>query len=454
MLGADEFGPAFQRVLVKACIDDPGLREIVLRFASTGQLGFTDPASAWAWRVVSSTAKPSPLMLETEARRIPNTDPAYAGVQAILIADDVRESHYVCAQVIEWARKQVFAAGFEEARVAWNTGDFNAAQSAMMGRSEEMASMQLTTADRGWFFEDFDLRQERRVPVAAGDNVFPTGIEKLDRAMYGGLSIGELGIAIAYSKIGKSFWLNQMGFIGARLRRKVLHIVLEGGRAKTEDRYESRFADTMYREVRRGDITMEALRITRREYTILRRNLIIRGFADRDAWRVTPDDILAELSSLRKEEGWVPELVVIDYGDLLHAPGDSEREVQKTAFRRLKALSERQEFRGHRGYAVWTASQAVRPSKGADTTEHVLKPRDIADCYEKVRVGDALITLNRTIREKEARQARVSLGAYRDAEDGLLVRVSTDYDHGAFSQLGVAEPPPLPPEAKKGKGGS
>ena len=84
----------------------------------------------------------------------------------------------------------------------------------------------------------------------------------------------------------------------------------------------------------------------------------------------------------------------------------------------------------------------------------MLKPRDIADCYEKVRVGDALITLNRTIREKEARQARVSLGAYRDAEDGLLVRVSTDYDHGAFSQLGVAEPPPLPPEAKKGKGGS
>ena len=160
--------------------------------------------------------------------------------------------------------------------------------------------------------------------------------------------------------------------------------------------------------------------------------------------------MLAEVKELRLNHGWVPDLIVVDYGDLMHAPGDNETARQKTSFRQLKALSERIEFRGHRGYAVCSPTQAQRPSQGADEREHVLRPRDVADCYEKVRVSDAIISINRTLREKEYNLARVHLGKYRDSDDGATVRVRTDYAHGAFSDLSTkVEPPPPPPETSR-----
>jgi hypothetical protein len=448
VIGADEFGPDFQRVLVRACVDDSGIRQIVRTFTERGELGFTDPASAWAWRVITSVERPTMLVLGTEARRVDPTDPARAGIQSILNASDVRDSEYATGQIVEWARRQLFATAFEESRQAWNANDFDGAMATMMGRITEIQNIQLEAADRSWFFEGFDDRQERRALVAAGLDTFPTGIDPIDDRMYGGLSYGELGVAVAYSKIGKSFWLNQVGFICSRMRRKCIHFVLEGGRAKCEDRYEARFMQTLYRNVRKGDIESKDLAIARREYDILKRNLVIRGHADKEDWHVTPDDLLAELTLLRDQHGWVPDMIVVDYGDLIHAPGDNERVRQKNAFRMLKTLAGRVEYRGHRGYAVWTASQAVRPDKGADEREHVVKPRDIADCYEKVRASDAILSLNITRQEVAARQARVFLGNYRDNEAGVLVRVQTDYDHGSFSVLGAPEPPPIPPPPK------
>lgn len=449
LFGADEFGPDFQRVLIRACLDDPNLRGLVSRFTGVGQLGFTDPAAQWAWAILGQTDRPTMLQLRTEARRIDPADPAWSGVQAILHTADVRDHEYVSTQIVEWSRRQVFRNAFEEARSAWNNGDFDLAQTRMMTRLEELSQITMDVADRGWFFEEFDQRQARRQVVAAGDDVFPTGVDRLDRALYGGLSYGELGVAVAYSKVGKTFWLIQQGFIGARMRRRVLHFPLEGGRAKTEDRYETRFLRSLYRDIRRGDADPEMLAHARREYAILHRNLVVRGVGDLKEWSANVDFLLGEVNHLREVEGWVPDLIIVDYGDLLDAPGDNDRAKQKEAFRRLKALAERKGSGHPYGFAVWTASQAVRPTKGADEREHVVKPRDIADCYEKVRVADLILSLNRTNREKKHNRARVFLGAYRDAVDGALIRVETDYDHGAFSVLGAKEPPPLP---KKGKG--
>lgn len=446
MLGASEFGPDFQRVLVRVCVDDPGLRSLVHRFTSTRQLAFTDPASAWAWSIVGRYDRPSILHLKTEARRLPAVDPARMGVESILSATDYRDREYVAEQIVDWARRQVFMAGFEEAREEWNKGNATAAYDTMRTRMDELMSIKLDTADRGWFFEEFDDRQERREIVAAGEDYFPSGIDKIDLDMDGGLSYTQLEVPLAYSGIGKTFYCVQRGRICARMRRRALHLVLEGGRAGTEDRYEAAFTDSIYREVKRGEFDERTLFVLRREYAIYRENLVIRGFNDRQAWRVSFEDILAELQELRQQRGWVPDLIIVDYGDLVWAPGDDDRQRQKIAFRQLKTLAERREFRGHRGYAVCAPSQAVRPTKGADNREHVLKPRDVADCYEKVRVADAIITINRTTREKEHRIARVHLGKYRDAEDGRTVRVRTDYAKGQFAVLGAEEPEALPDE--------
>jgi replicative DNA helicase len=441
--GASEFGTDFQRVLVRASVVDVGLRSLIRRYVDSGSLAWTDPAAAWAWRVLAGHDNPSLLHLRTESARLTDGEPLRVSVQALVdLPDDYRDQEYVRDQVVEWARRQTFVAGFDKARAAWNNGDHSGAYTAMMRHLEDMQSLRLDSADRGWFFAELADRQARREDGLRAIRGIPSGIHKLDEAMGGGLSAGELEVPIAYSGIGKSFWCVQRGYTASRLRLRTLHFVLEGGRAKTEDRYEARFTDSLYREVRVGEIDPSRMAAAQREYHRMRDLLVVRGFGDRESWQATYEDLLTELRELRTGKGWIPDLIVVDYGDLLWAPGDNEYARQKTAFRQLKALSERVEFRGHRGYAVCSPSQAQRPGKGADEREHVLEPRDIADCYEKVRVADAILSLNRTNEEKEQNLARVHLGKYRDAEDGLTVRVQTDYTRGAFSTLMRGEAPP------------
>lgn len=380
------------------------------------------------------------LQLQTQANRLDGS-PIRGAVEGLLAGPaDWRESTFVRGEIVQWARKQVFRLGFEDAREPFNRGDVDAAYSVMMRRMEEVSSIRLEAHDRGWFFEELDQRQHRRSSVAHGEDFIPTGVTRLDNAMNGGTHYGELEVTVAYSGVGKTFWCVHRGFIAARMRRRVLHFVLEGGRKKTEDRYEARWADTVYSDIRRGQMSEGAMRALRAEYDLLKHHLVLRGFADRDAWAVSYDDLLAELAELRRTVGWVPDLIVVDYGDLLDAPGDSEYQKQKTGYRQLKALSERIEYPGHPGYVVISPSQAQRPAKGADEQEHVIVPQQIADCYEKVRVADAIISLNRTNEEKERSEARVFLGKYRDNEDGALVRVRTKYTHGAFCEIGMELP--------------
>lgn len=446
MLGAEEFGPDFQRVLVRTSLVDGGLRALLRQYTDDGKLGFTDPASAWAWQVVTAQDRPTRLVLETEIRRLSAGDPAYTGAQAILTGTDVRDSDYVRHKVVDWARKQTFRQMMSEIVGHWNKGNEDQAMRLHEERINELQRIQLSDVDRGWFFEEFDERQDRRAFVDQGLDYFALGIEPIDDRMYGGVSYGELEIPFGYSGVGKSFYCVHRGFVAVRSKRNVLHFVLEGGRTKIEDRYEARFTDTLYRAVRRGAIPPDAVAAMRREYEMSRKGLVLRGYADKtDTWDVTIQDILAELSDLRENHGWVPDLIIVDYGDLVKAPGDSEREVQKNAFRQLKRLAEQQTFRGHRGYAICAPAQAIRPDKGAEEREHVLVPRDVADCYEKSRIADAVISINRTLWEQENQQARLFLGKYRDNEDGLLVRILTDYTKGGLAVLGVPEPPPLPP---------
>lgn len=445
MHGASEFGPDFQRVLVRACVDDPGLRALVQRFTLTGQLGFTDPASGWAWSVISNSPAPTVLQLDTESRRLAPNDPAHGGVFAILNAADFRSSEYVREQIVEWARRQVFHAAMDDAAEAWNRGDKDAAMGLMMKKVEELQQIKLDITDRGWFFEELDERQQRRATVAAGLDYFPSGIEPIDERMHGGLSYGELEIPFAYSGVGKSFFCVQRGAIACRLRRRVLHFVLEGGRKKIENRYDAWFSGELYSHVRRGEISANAMWRMRREFAAYKQGLVLRGFADNKQWKASIYDIVGELATLRNEHGWIPDLIIVDYGDLVHAEGDGEREKQKNAFRQLKALADTEEYPGHRGYAVCAPSQAVRPEKGMDEKVHVLMPRDLADCYEKARIADAVSSINRTNWEKENQRARFCLAKYRDNEDGLLVEIETNYAAGMFALLGRPEPPPLGP---------
>lgn len=215
--------------------------------------------------------------------------------------------------------------------------------------------------------------------------------------------------------------LTQHGMAATKQLRRVAHFVFEGSRAQVEDRYESGFTQELYRSIRTDGLTSAKYQEAYQEYQLLKGCLYIRGFVEE--WNYTCADVHESLKDLKRLHGWEPDLVIIDYGDLINGRARSyanDRENQKAAYRDMKSLA-------NRGYAVWSASQAQRPDKGSEDSAHWLYARQIADCYEKVRVADFIGSLNITNEERRANVMRLLAELYRDNAANLGWVVSCNF---------------------------
>jgi replicative DNA helicase len=222
----------------------------------------------------------------------------------------------------------------------------------------------------------------------------------------------------------------------------VLFIVLEGSRYQVANRLESLISRVLYRNVKRGDIDPEVYQQLLEEYHELKRLLVVRGMTD--AWSYTVADIRAELDELKSSHGWVPDQLVVDYGDLLRSQEKgnlSEEQHQRDAFGDLKTLSSQDN-----GYSIWTASQSRRPAptanerqKGQDIVDSALKPviepRAIADSYNKVRRADFIGSINQDAEEQAQHMARLWCAMYRDNPARVLCTVKQDLDRMVFADL-------------------
>jgi len=127
----------------------------------------------------------------------------------------------------------------------------------------------------------------------------------------------------------------------------------------------------------------------------------------------------------------VPELIIIDYGDLLvgrNGPYRHHLESEISAFRDIKSLA-------NKGYALWTASQAQRPKDGAEEKYELLKTRQIAGVYDKVRLLDFFGTLNQNIEEKQNNIMRLYAEIYRDNEAGGVLSVQADLSRMSIHEI-------------------
>ena len=431
----DPFNAQMQRLLVRLCIEDKRVYALTKSLVGENQLGFTDPTATWAWSVVeqgSSTVN----QLRNESDRVETHSPARLGFKDLLGDPDFRDMQYVSENLVKFARMQRFRSAYSESAEIWNTGRQEDAFDLMRRRMDEINKIVISNADREWFFEGLPARMDVRRTADIGFNKIPTGIEELDKATGGGHRRGATGVFLAYSGIGKSFALVDQGWGAARMRFKVLHVVLEGSREYIADRYDARFLAMQTSVIEKGEVSREKMDWVQREYDILKRNLVLRGTSDtRNAWTV--DNLYGEVEHLYDEEGWIPDLVCCDYGDKFKADGEDERIRQKTCWAQLQRFGEYKIAPGvHPGWALWSATQAVRPDKAADEREHILYPRDVSDSYDKVKTVQLIVTLNRTVFEKQDEWIRMLIGKNRFGPEGAVIRAETDYARGAFLKIG------------------
>lgn len=377
---------------------------------------FENEALRWAWGYAlrfkgQYGAFPGVHTILQQTRMMdPKIRPIYEVALEQVKQAPLKDEAWMRDAVLDFVKRNLFVRTFQESRGLYNAGKVDKAYDLMMTRMERLQKTTWAAADESWFFEELPDRQIRRMTDDPSAKAIATGFPNLDHILNGGLSKGELGLWVAYAKTGKSTMLAQQGMAATRLQlRRTAHFVFEGSRQQVEDRYESGFTEELYRTIRMEGLTSAKYQEAYQSYQLMRGCLYIRGFTEE--WNYTCADIHESIKDLKRMHGWVPDLVIVDYGDLLNGRGTyaNDRENQKAAFRDLKSLA-------NRGYAVWSASQAQRPEKGAENDAHWLHARQIADCYEKVRVADFLGSLNITNAERKACVMRLLAELYRDNE--------------------------------------
>lgn len=419
------FGAEFQKVLLRLLCEDGGFAHALKKHLHPHY--FENEVLAWAYaycqrHVEQYGGMPSVQVLVEKTRGMDvRVRPLYTATMEEVKQAPLKDEQWIKDHILDFVKRNIFARAYVETREMYNSGKVTEAYDLMQTRMEELFRTTWEQHDRCRYFEELGPREMRRRAEDPGSDCVPTGFAWLDHILQGGLSLGELGIWIAYPKIGKTTMLANHGRYATRdAFLPVAHFVFEGSRKQVENRYDAAFMDELYNKVKRGDCDAEKFAAAQREFQLLRGRLIIQAFTDR--WDYNVADIDDTLKDLRRSEGFIPKLVIVDYGDLL---GGRERhyrneyEKQRAAFRDLKSLA-------NKGYAVWTASQAQRPDKDAESKPHELKARQISEAYEKVRVADFIGSLNQTLDEKKSCSMRLYAELYRDNAADQTMTVHAD----------------------------
>lgn len=436
-MSAHGMGADFQRSMLRLALENEAFAFLISQYLKVSF--FETPALGWIFNCIAHYVTaygrpPSALVLRDMVGQLdPSYHASYAPTVEAVVAAPAVEEAYIATRIEEFVRRNLIVEGVEKLRNLYNTNNLEELQAFFVRRAEEVASVSLKKVDRTFFFEDVNLRAERRQRVAMQTHLytFSTGIKELDDVLDGGLSRGELGLWSAVAKAGKSHFLQWFAYFAVRaLRIPVLYIILEGGREQTEDRFEAAFAYRTAKELRADAYSVVREQQLIAEYNELRRLLVIRGFTKSDeGWNTTVNDIWTEIRALRQREGFKPLMIVIDYLDLLRdgekRSHDNEMREQAAVVRQVKKLADRDD-----GYAIWTASQIQRQKPAKEQNpDWVPRSGDIADSIEKIRAVDFHGTIARTDVEKRAEKARIFAELYRSAPAGKLIEINTDFAH-------------------------
>jgi replicative DNA helicase len=271
--------------------------------------------------------------------------------------------------------------------------------------------------------------QREEIPEVA------TLIAPLDSTMVG-IRPGQLGTIMSPSGIGKSFMMVHLGKAAVMQSCGVFHYTLEMSEEEILDRYDQMILGATERELRFPDVMKRLVDKTNRMLNGGGRLQVVYlpfGYGGQQSG--TKIEAFRRDFKRRVAEAGRPNLVLIDYGDLLAKDGKSRYEEQGTVWRALKAFAVEEKV------AVWAATQSARSGVGVKRVTEL----EVADSYEKVRVSDIFIGFNRNIiynrnqnewmeidAEHNENVVRLFVVKHRGRRDKYEVKFACDFARGIF----------------------
>ena len=252
-----------------------------------------------------------------------------------------------------------------------------------------------------------DLKEDYRTAI-------PTGADKLDKALYGGLGKGELGVIVAPPGTGKTSATTGFAANAAITKTeannyngyKVLHFFFEDDEVNVRRKYYGFVTDIDACTLSLPDvrpIAIERLNANTDVRRMLRENII--------GERLSTGEIRAsEIKNKIRQHiarGFKPDLIIIDYFECIKFEksdvGDSEWSKEGITMRKLESMAK--EF----DVAMWVPVQGTRDSIGAE----IVGLMQAGGSVKKTQIAHVVITFGQTDEMKTQGKLNVFLGKFR-----------------------------------------
>jgi hypothetical protein len=255
------------------------------------------------------------------------------------------------------------------------------------------------------------------------DQVVRTLISDLDRTLlYGGVVPGSLNVVMGAPNTGKTWFLLWIVMAAVIQGKTVVLHTLDMSSNTLAQRM-----DSVWTKINARDLVKDPHKGLGRLTELGKRyggRLIIKEWLP----AITTVEDLHRHTRILVSRGQPPDLLLVDYGDLLGASrqyGDARHLEIFDVYVRLRALA-----RGLAGkpLIVWSADQPTRASR----EKYVLTLEDTAEGYGKAKLADLWITLNATAAEEKDQKMRLFKAKDRDYVTRVTIPIHTDFEHGRF----------------------
>jgi len=270
------------------------------------------------------------------------------------------------------------------------------------------------------FADDFEERMTK-----VDRKTIPTPWQEVNSIMRGGIGGGELAVLCAPTGVGKSHGLVDIGQHAASLGYNVAHYTFELGEHAIGNRYDARLSG----------IAPERLVDNKEDIKKLIDNMagsvVIKWFPTKSVTTLALKNHVNKLVL----KGMKPDLLVIDYGDLMRSSRryDQKRLEEESIYEELRALA------GELNVPIWTATQTNR--EGLDAPIVTLK--HISECFGKAMIADVFITLARRKEQNADNIGNMHIAKSRLGPDGITFPMLINT---SISKIQLLDPDSIDPE--------
>ena len=316
------------------------------------------------------------------------------------VKDASFEDHlFIKEKAIKFCKQQELKKAIRKVESIMEKGDFESYDMCEEYIREAIQAGEITNED----FEVFTqmeklLEEDYRHPV-------PTGIDGLDNILNGGLAKGEIGVVLAPTGVGKTTMLTRFANTAFNMGYNVLQIFFEDNPKIIQRKHFTCWTGIVNDE------------LSNHKETVLDKADEMKKTGGKLILKKLPSDemtILQIKNQVRKiiSEGTKIDVVLIDYIDCIlpDRSFDDEWKGEGSVMRKFEGMCHELNLAG------WTATQGNRSSISSD----VVTTDQMGGSIKKAQVGHVIISVAKTLQQKEMGLATIAIVKSRLGRDGII----------------------------------